>query len=64
MSSSALTPLPTTLLGDAGQELQVIVPPTADSDLNSWASQDVDWHRRIDGPGVEAGEKLPVLGHH
>jgi DNA primase len=51
------------LLGDAGQELQVIVPPTADTDLNSWASQDREWHRHLDGRGAEV-EQLPVLGHH
>lgn len=51
------------LLSDAGHGLRVIMPPTPDTDLNSWASQDREWHRYTEDPSVEV-EQLPALGHH
>jgi len=49
------------LLRDAGQDLQVAVPPNAGTDLNSWASLDPEWYSRIDGP-VQV-EQLPAVEH-
>lgn len=49
------------LLRDAGQDLQVAVPPNAGTDLNSWASHDPEWYSRIDRP-VQV-KQLPAVEH-